>query len=74
MNLVVNDILKGYLLNSKTDLELNITAKVRHIAIITKYNKEPKTLLIEKINKYKKESILPPNYNKTTISLDNNTR
>jgi hypothetical protein len=77
LNLVVNDILREYLLKTKnntTNTNLNITSKIRRISTILKYNTEPKKLFYEGIQKYKNDGIIPSNYNITLIPLDNSTR
>jgi hypothetical protein len=89
LNIIVQDILTDYILHSKTDYiienndsnesninikDIFITTKIRKLATLIKYTIENKKLLIEGIEKYKKEGLIPSNYKKTRIPLDNVTR
>jgi hypothetical protein len=64
-------------LNENTNENENndiVTTKLRKLVVLIKYNLENRKLLIEGIEKYKKEGIIPSNYNTTRIPLDNATR
>ena len=89
INIIVQDILSDYILHSKNEYviddnnndnnnnnntDVSIITKVRKLATLIKYTAENKKLLLEGINKYKKECLIPLNYNKTRIPLDNATR
>ncbi len=92
INLVVQDILQDYILNSKNNNNLieyttqfenesdlptyniNITAKVRKIVTSLKYVQENRKLLLEGIEKGKRDKNITFNYNVTHIPLDNATR
>ena len=90
INIVVNDILKEYLLQSTSEAELStytttITAseslqpkklitKIRRLVTLIKYTTENRKLFLEGIEKYKKEGVISTKINNKTIPLDNTTR
>ncbi len=53
---------------------IDLIAKFRKIAIQIKYKHENRKLLAEGIEKYKKENIIPSNYNISKIPSDNSIR
>ena len=88
MNIIVQDILSDYILHSQngyiiddsennsndSNNKISTITKVRKIATLIKYTTENRKLLLEGVDKYKKEGLIPFNYNKTRIPLDNATR
>ena len=89
LNIIIQDILTNSILHSKTNYiidnndsnnsninikDLSITTKIRKLITLIKYTTENKKLLLEGIEKYKKEGLIPSNYKKNRIPLDNATR
>ena len=66
-----DNINNNTIINTTSD---SIITKIRKLATLVKYTQENRKLFIEDIDKYKKEGIIPSNYNINRIPLDNSTR
>jgi len=65
--IIVSIIILNYLFN--INIIIGLISRIRRLIILTKYTQENQKLLLEGIDKYKNEGILPSNFNKRVIPL-----